>query len=72
MPKATGAVTSLSISISGDRYRVTWAGKTSARWKVTLKVGKKSTTALVAKTARTHLFTVKTKGVVTASVVAAN
>lgn len=71
-PKATGSVSTITISITGDRYRVTWAGKTSARWKVTLKVGKKSTSATVPKTARTHLFTVKTKGVVVASVTPAN
>ena len=72
LPKATGSVTEITILISGDHYRVTWAGKTSARWKVTLKVGRKTTSATVPKTARSHTFTVKTKGVVTASVTPTN
>jgi Tol biopolymer transport system component len=71
-PKATGSVTEITVSISGSRYRVTWAGKSSARWKVTLKVGRKSVSATVPKTAHSHVFVVKTKGVVTASVTPAN
>lgn len=71
-PKATGTVTAITISISGSHYRVAWTGHTSKRWKVTLKVGKKSTVATVAGTARSHTFTVKTKGAVTASVTPSN
>jgi len=71
-PKATGSVTEITISISGDHYRVTWAGKTSARWKVTLKVGRKSVSTTLPKTARSHVFVVKTKGAVTASVTPAS
>jgi Tol biopolymer transport system component len=71
-PKATGTVTAITISISGIHYRVAWTGHTSKRWKVTLKVGKKSTVAILAGTARSHTFTVKTKGVVTATVAPSN
>jgi Tol biopolymer transport system component len=71
-PKATGSVSEITISIAGDHYRVTWAGKTSARWKVTLRVGKKSVSAIVPKTARSHVFLVKTKGIVSASVTPAS
>ncbi|HEX3805995.1 MAG TPA: hypothetical protein VHV52_04355 [Gaiellaceae bacterium] len=67
-PKATGKVTTISVSISGVHYKVTWKGSTSSRWKVVLKVGKKSVSATVKGSVRSHTFTVKTKGVVTASV----
>ena len=67
-PKATGKVTTITVSISGTHYKVTWKGTTSSRWKVTLKVGKKSQSAIVKGKTLTHTFTVKTKGVVTATV----
>lgn len=71
-PKATGSVSEITIAITGTHYRVAWIGTTSARWKVTLKVGRKSTSAIVAKTARSHTFTVKATGAVTASVTPTN
>ncbi len=71
LPPVKGTVSTITITISGTHYKVTWKGTSSSRWKVTLKVGKKSTSATVAGAVHTHTFTVKTKGAITASVVAA-
>ena len=69
---ATGTVTSIAIAISGKHYRVTWKGRTSNKWKVTLKVGKKTAAAKVAGAVHAHTFTVAGKGTVTAAVVPSN
>jgi len=72
LPPATGSISTITIVIAGTHYKVTWKGKTSAKWKVTLKVGKKTATAKVAGPIHTHAFTLKGKGTVTATVVPSN
>jgi WD40-like Beta Propeller Repeat len=67
---ATGGPHSIGLSVTGHRYKVTWTG-TAAHWKVTLRVGKKTSTVTVKGSVHSHVFTVTAKGTVSVRVAAA-
>jgi dipeptidyl aminopeptidase/acylaminoacyl peptidase len=65
----TPGALSVKLTVTGKLYKVSWTG-TAKNWKVTLKVGKKTSTATVKGAVHTRTFTVAAKGAISVTVAA--